>query len=151
VADADDGTVRTGADGEYEIPYTRDQLTDSDVTATDLVVRAVDADGNIVATSPVWFNAPDEVTIDLAVSGAVAGQPSEYDRVVLAVTPLLADLDPPELTGLEPSDLDFLLGATKIDRARLDRPGDLEALIPWEDAESCQHSESIPRSCVSAR
>jgi hypothetical protein len=67
------GTVRTGADGEYEIRYTRDQLTDSDVTATDLVVRAVDADGNIVATSPVWFNAPDEVTIDLAVSGAVAG------------------------------------------------------------------------------
>ena len=68
---------------------------DSDVTATDLVVRAVDADGNIVATSHVWFKAPDEATIDLAVSGAVAGQPSEYDRVVLAITPLLADLDTP--------------------------------------------------------
>jgi len=133
-ADAGNGAVRTGAGGEYEIRYGGDQLADADVAVTDLVVRAVDADGNVVAASPVWFNAPDDATVDLAVSGAVAGQPSEYDRVVLAVTPLIADLDPPELTALEPSDLDFLLGSTKIDRARLTAL--LAAVAMSKDAEA---------------
>jgi hypothetical protein len=32
----------------------------------------------------------------------------------------------------------------------LDRPGDLGGSDPREDAESCQHSESTPRSCASA-
>jgi hypothetical protein len=34
---------------------------------------------------------------------------------------------------------------------KLDRPGDLGGSDPWEDAESCQHSGSTPRSCASAR
>jgi hypothetical protein len=33
----------------------------------------------------------------------------------------------------------------------VDRPGDLGGSDPWEDAESCQHSGSTPRSCASAR
>jgi hypothetical protein len=33
----------------------------------------------------------------------------------------------------------------------LDRPGNLGGSDPWEDAESCRHSGSTPRSCVSAR
>ncbi len=33
----------------------------------------------------------------------------------------------------------------------LDRPGDLGGSDSWEDAESCRHSGSIPRSCASAR
>jgi hypothetical protein len=33
----------------------------------------------------------------------------------------------------------------------LDRPGDLGGSDPWEDAESCLHSGSIPMSCASAR
>src|SRR6266545_2880773 len=35
--------------------------------------------------------------------------------------------------------------------AELDRPGDLGGSDSWEDAEPCQHSGSIPRSCASAR
>ncbi len=34
---------------------------------------------------------------------------------------------------------------------QVDRPGDLGGSDPWEDAESCQHSGSTPRSCASAR
>lgn len=136
------GAARTGADGAYEIPYTTGQLADTHVAASGLVVRAMDADGNVVAAAPVWFNAPQEVTIDLVVSGAVAGQPSEYDRVVLAITPLLADLDPPELTSLEPSDLDFLLGSTKIDRDRLTAL--LTAVALSRDAEAA--GEAVPVS-----
>src|SRR6266498_5522348 len=38
-----------------------------------------------------------------------------------------------------------------VDLGRLDRPGDLGGSDSWEDAEPCQHSGSIPRSCASAR
>ncbi len=40
---------------------------------------------------------------------------------------------------------------SSINAGTLDRPGDLGGSDPWEDAESCQHSGNIPRSCVSAR
>jgi hypothetical protein len=116
---ADSGPTRTDAAGHYEIRYITGQAAPADAPAVDLIVRAFDANGKIVAESPVLFNAPEEASVDLAVSGAVAGQPSEYERVVDAVTPLLTGLNPPELTGLEASDLDFLVGATKIDRVRL--------------------------------
>jgi len=33
----------------------------------------------------------------------------------------------------------------------VDRPGDLGGSDSWEDAESCRHSGSTPRSCASAR
>ena len=38
------------------------------------------------------------------ISGAVAGQPSEYDRVVARIAPLLTDLKPPDVSQLEPAD-----------------------------------------------
>ena len=34
---------------------------------------------------------------------------------------------------------------------KVDRPGDLGGSDSWEDAESCRHSGSIPRSCASER
>ena len=33
-------------------------------------------------------------------------------------------------------------------RDDVDRPGDLGGSDSWEDAESCRHSGSIPRSCA---
>jgi integrase/recombinase XerD len=35
-----------------------------------------------------------------------------------------------------------------VGQTRLDRPGDLGGSDSWEDAESCRHSGSIPRSCA---
>jgi hypothetical protein len=42
-------------------------------------------------------------------------------------------------------------GATQYYTGGLDRSGDLGGSDSWEDAESCRHSGSIPRSCASAR
>ena len=41
------------------------------------------------------FNAPAQAEIDLALFGAVAGQPSEYERLVAVLALLLQDADPP--------------------------------------------------------
>jgi hypothetical protein len=104
--------TRTDARGSYLIPYNCGQLTRADAEAADLVVRVLGADGSVVATSPTLFNAPTEATINLTVGGAVAGQPSEYQRLVARVEPLLHDGDPPNLSGLQATDLDFLVGET---------------------------------------
>ena len=65
------------------------------------------------------FNAPDEAEIDLTLPGAVTGQPSEYERLVAVLAPLLQDADPPEVTSLKSTDLDFLAGETGQNRAHL--------------------------------
>ena len=111
--------TRTDAEGRYEIRYRRGQFARAEIRTADLIVRALDANGAVAASSPTMFNAPDEAEIDLTLSGAVAGQPSEYERLVAVLAPLLQDADPPEVTSLKSTDLDFLAGETGQNRANL--------------------------------
>jgi peptidoglycan hydrolase-like protein with peptidoglycan-binding domain len=113
------GEATTDARGGYVIGYAAAQFARAEDETADLIVRVIDASGSVVTSSPIQFNAPLNATADQTISGAVAGQPSEYERIVAKVTPLLADLKPPALTGLQPSDLAFLAGETGIDRARM--------------------------------
>jgi hypothetical protein len=111
--------TRSDAEGCYEIRYRRAQFAQAEIKKADLIVRALDANRVVVASSPTMFNAPAEATIDLALSGAVAGQPSEYERLVAVLAPLLRDADPPEVTSLKSTDLDFLAGETGENQAHL--------------------------------
>jgi hypothetical protein len=111
--------TRTDAAGRYEIIYTRRQFAHAEVKTADLIVRALDANGTVAASSPTMFNAPEVADIDLTLSGAVAGQPSEYERLVAAVAPLLRDADPPEVTSLESTDLGFLASETGANQTQL--------------------------------
>ena len=111
--------TRTDAAGHYEIAYSAGQFARAEDDTADLIVRALDAAGTVVAASPTLFNAPALATVNLAVSGAVAGQPSEFQRIADLIRPLVASLDPPSLTTLETSDLPFLAGETGIDQTRL--------------------------------
>ena len=109
----------TDESGEYTIQYHREQYTRAEYGTADLVVRVLGGDGKPVATSPAHFNVPDEVTIDLVVSGAVPGQPSEWERVAAVVQQVVDDPAPAQLDELRPSDLDFLAGETGIARDKL--------------------------------
>jgi hypothetical protein len=113
------GETRSDAEGCYEISYRRAQFARAEIKAADLIVRALDANRVVVASSPTMFNAPAEATVDLTLSGAVAGQPSEYERLVAVLSPLLHDADPPGVTSLKSTDLDFLAGETGENQARL--------------------------------
>jgi hypothetical protein len=109
---------RTDDCGAYRIPYCRAQfdVPDDDggscPSGPDLVVRALGADGSVVAASATLFDAPAHATMDLTVAGAVAGQPPEFHRLSAAIAPLLATPGPPDLSVLQPSDLAYLTGAT---------------------------------------
>src|SRR6185437_15005103 len=102
----------TDARGRYVVPYTSQQFAGAEDDTADLIVRALGPGGEVVAASPVMFNAPPQAIINLQITGAVPGQPCEYDRVVARVMPLLGDLDPPSLLSLRPDDQPFLTGET---------------------------------------
>ncbi len=124
--------TRTDASGRYEISYTRTQFAHAEVKSADLIVRALDANGAVTASSPTMFNAPTETKIDLTLSGAVAGQTSEYERLIALLSPLLRDTRPPEVTSLKSTDLDFLASETGWNRAYLSDL--LNAVSLYQDA-----------------
>ena len=130
--------TRTDAWGAYEIRYWRAQFARAEIATADLIVRALDRTGMVVAASPTMFKAPARSVIDLTLSGAVAGQPSEYERLAALLTPLLADLTPPDVSSLLPADLEFLAGETNADRARIGQL--IKAAVLYRDAVSASRS-----------
>ncbi|HEY4239641.1 MAG TPA: neuraminidase-like domain-containing protein [Kofleriaceae bacterium] len=81
----------TAPDGTYTATYTR-------TTAPNLLVRAYDSKGNIVATSPTVFAAPSSVVIDLtSAADGVIRAPATYSVVNANVT---AQLNKVPITAL---------------------------------------------------
>lgn len=117
------GETRTDAEGKYEIRYSLEQFKASDAstnTAPDLFVRALGADGQILAESPIRFNASQEETIDLVIPATAL---SEWVIISQAVTPLLIGQGP-EGKPLPPwelndEDINFIIAETKLDREQV--------------------------------
>src|SRR5205823_3588166 len=76
------GRASTDQNGHYEIRYTSNQFARAEKGTADLIVRVLDVAGSILAASPAVFNAPQTATIDIVVSHAIPGSPSEYERLV---------------------------------------------------------------------
>jgi hypothetical protein len=124
--------TRTDASGAYTIAYSQAQFATAEIESADLIVRVLDADGSVVASSPTVFNAPQKQTVDVTIAGRVTGQPSEYERLVAEITPLCRDATPPAITALEPADLAFLVGESGWSSEFI---GDLLTAIElWRDA-----------------
>ena len=100
------GEAITDRRGDYEIPYTADQLRRAEKRSADLVVRVFDSEGQELAASEIYFNAPQVAEIDLVVTPREAPEPSEYERLVAALRPILEDVQLAELTE---ADVDFLV------------------------------------------
>ncbi|MEI6268261.1 MAG: neuraminidase-like domain-containing protein [Methylococcaceae bacterium] len=118
------GTTVTDAQGRYEIFYSREQFARAEKDRADLVVRVFEAtvsDPNEpeapIAESAIRFNAPAETEIDLSLPQTEA-QPSEYERYVTSLSPLLEGQDVTWAT-LGAEDMDFLAGDTGMDRERI--------------------------------
>ncbi len=122
------GQTTTNADGQYEIRYTANQFARAEKGTADLIVRALNAAGTVLAASPTLFNAPQEATIDLAVRDTASGLPSEYERLVREIEPLLVNVTVPglpavtlveKLADLKLDEIDFLAGETGIDKQKI--------------------------------
>ncbi|MBR7837209.1 hypothetical protein KDL01_28285 [Actinospica durhamensis] len=104
--------TRSDVRGDYRIGYTRRQFARADLGTADLVVRALDGAGVPSVSSPVHFNAPRHLVVDLTLPAAVPGLPSEYERVVDRVGRLLDQPPPAGLGRLTAKDAAFLVGET---------------------------------------
>lgn len=115
--------VVTDAEGRYEIRYSTKEFVTGDATpnsAPDLFVRALGADNQILAESPVRFNAGQEETIDLVIAAPAR---AEWIIIAQAVAPLLIGQGP-EGKPLPPwelndKDISFIVEETGLDREQV--------------------------------
>ncbi|MGM8898920.1 MULTISPECIES: hypothetical protein [unclassified Psychrobacter] len=105
------GATRTDAKGRYEIRYTATQFRRAEKDAADLLVKVVDDNGTVIATSDTVFNATPEQTIDITLQPSQDYGPSEYERYLSEIKPLIGTVEGAALTD---DDLEFLAGETQI-------------------------------------
>ncbi|WP_022949759.1 Tc toxin subunit A-related protein [Methylohalobius crimeensis] len=105
------GEKQTDSKGFYEITYSRSQFRRAEKEHADLVIRVMDENGNELGDSDVIFNAEPVQTIDLTLQPDRYRGPSEYERYVEALAPLIEDVPLADLTD---KDLEFLTGETGI-------------------------------------
>ncbi|HET9454498.1 MAG TPA: neuraminidase-like domain-containing protein [Gemmatimonadaceae bacterium] len=108
----DDTVVR----GRYEIRYRRSQFVRAEKGAADIVIKVLGADGQVLHTTPIHYNAPDDLELDVTFSGVPYAGPSEWERLSAALLPLLEDVPPSQLREDEQfQDVSFLAGETGTD------------------------------------
>jgi hypothetical protein len=100
------GQAKTDTGGEYEVRYAASKFTRAEKASADLLVRALLGDQRL-AESPVSFNAPAELRIDLASTEHHGA--SELERLETELAPLLDGVAVAELSD---ADVDFLAGET---------------------------------------
>jgi hypothetical protein len=107
------GKAQTDVQGFYRIHYTLDQVQALETGSADLVVKVFSNDGSLLATSPVLFNAPAVAEINLTILGDALPPIPLFEKIDLAVRPLLSDLKIEQLDeNQEHQDVSFLSGET---------------------------------------
>ncbi|MBD1822981.1 peptidoglycan-binding protein [Cyanobacteria bacterium FACHB-DQ100] len=96
------GQTTTNQTGDYEITYTRSQFSRVEKQSADLVIKVIgpiseSTPRRTLATSPTLFNAPPVAVIDLTISADIVSIPSEYERFLAELYPLLGQISLGEL------------------------------------------------------
>jgi hypothetical protein len=110
------GDAKTDACGYYEIFYTADQFRRAEKGTADLIVRAYDAQGEIMGAFDTLFDAPLVATIDLVITTRQTIPLSEYEELLKQLTPLMEGVAPADLTE---QDVAFLTAETGVNPERL--------------------------------
>lgn len=108
------GEARSDLCGFYEIKYKKEQFSRAEKRHADLIVRLYDETDAVTSESTVHFNALVLEVIDLMVGGGEYRGPSEYERLLTTLEPIMQGVALAELTE---EDLTFLLAETGIDEA----------------------------------
>src|SRR5262249_10242762 len=99
-----------------------DQFRNAEKGSADLVVKAVAADGSLLVSSAVLFNAPQIAEVNLTIPGEKLPQLSEFEKIAREVGPLLEGLAVVELEENEKfQDISFLAGEIGIAAERIFR------------------------------
>jgi hypothetical protein len=114
------GEATTDKDGRYEITYTATKFQRAEKKSADVAVRVFSKKGEELVSSKIIFNAKPVETVDLVIGGGEYRGPSEYERLVAEIKPLLQGLAFAELSEDEKhQDITFLSGETEQDLQRI--------------------------------
>ena len=107
------GSVLTKA-GNYEIRYLRSQFLKAEKDSADLVVKVLDDAGKEeLHKTPIQYNVPNEIEVNVVLQGGEYKGPSEFDVLTETFTPLLEGTSPLELREDDQfQDISFLSGET---------------------------------------
>ncbi|MBW8838133.1 MAG: peptidoglycan-binding protein, partial [Burkholderia sp.] len=100
-------------DGRYEIRYHRSQFVKAEKDSADLVMKILGSEGEEKYRTPIHYNVPDEVEINISLQGGEYQGPSEWEVLTSTFTPLLDDVAPQDLREDDQyQDISFLAGET---------------------------------------
>src|SRR5262249_44433785 len=92
-----------------------------DLAAPDVVVRAYGKDGNMLKESPIFYNAPAQLRVDLNLSERALTGPSEFMDIFQTILPFLGKLPLTDLTeDQKTQDITFLTNKTGLPQARVE-------------------------------
>ena len=110
------GKTQTNDRGDYLIHYTAKQFRRAEKESADLLVRVVDAQGEVLydpGLDGVLFNAPPEAVIDIQLAVEEPIRLSEFERLLADLRPLLEETPLESLReDKEVRDITFLHGET---------------------------------------
>ncbi len=110
------GKTRTRA-GYYQIRYTPSQFRKAEKNAADVVMKVLNADGKEVYKTPIYYNVPEEVEINIGLQGTKYKGPSEFEVLTTTFQPLIEQLSPSDLREDDQfQDISFLTGETGYSR-----------------------------------
>lgn len=99
--------------GRYEIAYSRAQFRLAEKDSADLVLKVFDSQEREIHKTPIHFNAPRELELNIVLDGASASSPSEWELLNRMLMPLLEGVTPLELREDDQfQDISFLAGET---------------------------------------
>ena len=91
------GEATTDPKGRYQIRYTAEQFRRAEKGSADLRVSVCNEAGRELASSQILFNAPLNATVDLVIGGSPYRGPSEYERYLEELTPVMQGVQPADL------------------------------------------------------
>ncbi|MDT7827137.1 ribosomal protein L7/L12 [Pricia sp. S334] len=109
------GEATTKVDGNYQISYTSDDFKKAEKNRADLTVQVFNEIGTLIQANSerkeIIFNAKQVEEVNLIVREAEPTRPSEYERLVAMLNPLL---DGAALSSLTDEEVNFLVHESEI-------------------------------------
>ena len=110
------GRALTDKRGFYQIEYLPPQFQARERASADLVIKVYSAEGKILATSSVLFNAPPDAELDVAIPADALAVPALFEKILRELAPLLGDVRTTDLEQNEQyQDVPFLAGEMGLD------------------------------------
>src|SRR5579859_3422726 len=120
-SEQDLGRAKTDQNGYYEIDYVGQQFALTDKNAADVFVRLYNANGGIRYESPITYNAPQQLELDIDLSGQAFEGPSDFEQMQAAIIPYTGDLDLSTLSENDKlHDITFLINKTGLPQDKIE-------------------------------